>query len=153
MFCNQCGHKSPEDARFCSACGAPLDRPEQVDDATGLLPALDLDAPIATDPVVAPAPGGMLVVKRGPNAGTKFVLEATPVSIGRHPASGLFLDDISVSRNHAEIVPGLAGSYELRDAGSLNGTYLNRDRIDAAPLANADEIQIGKFTLVFLSAS
>ncbi len=153
MFCNQCGHRNPADARFCSACGAPLERPERPghDDATSLMPVVDTTARVGD--AVGGGLGGMLVVKRGPNAGTKFVLDGSTVTAGRHPAASLFLDDISVSRNHAEIVPRGEGGYELRDAGSLNGTYLNRERIDVAPLANADEIQIGKFTLVFLTAS
>jgi pSer/pThr/pTyr-binding forkhead associated (FHA) protein len=97
------------------------------------------------------APGaGVLVVKRGPNAGTKLVLDGGLVRAGRAPESELFLDDITVSRRHAEFVP-VASGYQLRDAGSLNGTYLNRERIESAPLANGDEVQIGKFKLVFLA--
>jgi pSer/pThr/pTyr-binding forkhead associated (FHA) protein len=88
------------------------------------------------------------VVKRGPNAGSKFVLESDVTRAGRHPDSDIFLDDITVSRRHAEIHRA-GGGYKVRDAGSLNGTYLNRERIDEAPLANGDELQIGKFRLVF----
>jgi len=92
---------------------------------------------------------GMLVVKRGPNAGSKFVLETDVTNAGRHPDSDIFLDDVTVSRRHAEIVHGKNG-YQLRDVGSLNGTYLNRERIESeAPLENGDELQIGKFKLVF----
>jgi len=91
----------------------------------------------------------MLVVKRGPNAGSKFVLETDVTNAGRHPDSDIFLDDVTVSRRHAEIVHGKNG-YQLRDVGSLNGTYLNRERIESeAPLENGDELQIGKFKLVF----
>ena len=96
---------------------------------------------------------GMLVVKRGPNAGSKFVLDSDVTKAGRHPDSDIFLDDITVSRRHAEIVHGTDG-YTLRDVGSLNGTYLNRERIESeAALSNGDELQIGKFKLVFFSGT
>ncbi|HEV8115314.1 MAG TPA: FHA domain-containing protein [Acidimicrobiales bacterium] len=97
-----------------------------------------------------PAGQGVLVVKRGPNAGSRYVLEGSAVSAGRSPDSDIFLDDVTVSRRHASFVPSGA-TYEVRDVGSLNGTYLNRERIEAAPLANGDEVQIGKFRLVFLT--
>ena len=93
---------------------------------------------------------GMLVVKRGPNAGSRFVLEQDLTRVGRHPDSDIFLDDITVSRRHAEFARTAHG-YEVRDVGSLNGTYVNRERVEAGPLANGDEVQIGKFKLVFLS--
>ena len=93
---------------------------------------------------------GMLVVKRGPNAGSKFVLDQTLTRVGRHPDSDIFLDDITVSRRHAEFVQQREG-YLVKDVGSLNGTYLNRERIDEAGLANGDEVQIGKFKLVYLA--
>ena len=92
---------------------------------------------------------GMLVVKRGPNAGSKFVLEGVLTKVGRHPDSDIFLDDITVSRRHAEFVH-TGGKYRVKDVGSLNGTYLNRERIDDASLSSGDEVQIGKFKLVFL---
>jgi len=92
----------------------------------------------------------MVVVKRGPNAGSKFTLDQDVTRAGRHPKSDIFLDDITVSRRHAEIVRQADG-YVVRDVGSLNGTYLNRERIDEVPLAQGDELQIGKFKLVFFS--
>ena len=94
----------------------------------------------------------MLVVRRGPNVGERFPLDQEVTRAGRHPDSDIFLDDITVSRRHAE-VHRLDGRYTLRDTGSLNGTYLNRERIDDAPLVSGDEVQIGKYRLVFLSAS
>lgn len=93
---------------------------------------------------------GTLVVTRGPNAGSRFSLEAPLVTAGRHPDSDIFLDDVTVSRNHVELTRHADGSYTVRDVGSLNGTYLNRDRIDEATLHGGDELQIGKFKLVFL---
>ena len=97
-----------------------------------------------------PATSAMVVVKRGPNAGSKFILDHDVTGAGRHPDSHIFLDDITVSRRHAEIVK-TDGGYVVKDVGSLNGTYLNRERIDDAPLANGDELQIGKFRLVFFA--
>jgi pSer/pThr/pTyr-binding forkhead associated (FHA) protein len=93
---------------------------------------------------------GVLVVKRGPNAGSRFVLEHERTEVGRHPESDIFLDDITVSRRHAEFVRQNDG-YLVRDVGSLNGTYVNRERIDEGTLHNGDEVQIGKFRLVFLA--
>ena len=91
---------------------------------------------------------GMLIIKRGEQAGARFALETDLVTAGRHPDSDIFLDDITVSRRHAELTRA-GDSYSVRDVGSLNGTYLNRERIDAAPLRNGDELQIGKFKLMF----
>ena len=98
-----------------------------------------------------PSGAGLLVVKRGPNAGTRYVLDADVTRAGRHPESDIFLDDITVSRRHAEFV-GRDGVYSIRDVGSLNGTYVNRERIEEAVLATGDEVQIGKFKLVYLAA-
>ncbi len=94
----------------------------------------------------------MVVVKRGPNAGSKYMLDNDVTRAGRHPDSDIFLDDVTVSRRHAEILREPEG-YTVRDVGSLNGTYLNRERIEKAPLANGDELQIGKFKLVFFSGT
>jgi pSer/pThr/pTyr-binding forkhead associated (FHA) protein len=91
----------------------------------------------------------VLVVKRGQNAGSRFGLTAPVTTAGRHPDSDIFLDDVTVSRRHAEVVATPDG-FVVRDVGSLNGTYLNRERIDEAPLGHGDELQIGKFKLVFL---
>ncbi|MGB8388183.1 MAG: FHA domain-containing protein [Mycobacterium sp.] len=92
---------------------------------------------------------GMLIVKRGPNAGSQFRLNQPVMSAGRHPASEIFLDDITVSRRHAEFRKE-NGKFRVVDLGSLNDTYVNREPVDSAVLANGDEIQIGNFRLVFL---
>ena len=97
-----------------------------------------------------PEGSALLVVRRGPNAGSRFVLDVDLVTAGRHPDSDIFLDDITVSRRHAEFLRD-GGSYRVRDVGSLNGTYVNRERTDDAVLAHGDEVQIGKFKLVFFS--
>ena len=99
-----------------------------------------------------PATMAMVVVKRGPNAGSKFMLDRDVTGAGRHPDSDIFLDDITVSRRHAEIQRA-GEAFVVKDVGSLNGTYLNRERIDEARLENGDELQIGKFRLVFFSGT
>ncbi len=91
---------------------------------------------------------GVLVVTRGPNVGSRIPLGTHRLTAGRHPESDLFLDDVTVSRRHAEIVHTEAG-YEVIDVGSLNGTYVNQQRVDDAPLRQGDELQVGKFRLVF----
>ena len=97
-----------------------------------------------------PAGSALLVVKRGPNAGSRFLLDRASTSAGRHPDSDIFLDDVTVSRRHAEF--RLEGAeFQVVDVGSLNGTYVNREPVDTAVLANGDEVQIGKFRLVFLT--
>lgn len=155
IFCNQCGHANTDNANFCSSCGAPLDVRGQ-DHTITLAPVNSETGPPSDEISLAiddlPEGSGMLVVKRGPGAGSKFVLDRPVVSAGRHPQSDIFLDDVTVSRRHAELVMR-SGGYVLRDAGSLNGTYLNRERIDEAGVSNGDEIQIGRFKLVFLDTS
>ncbi len=113
----------------------------------------DTSAPIADavveDIATLGCGSGMLVVKRGPNAGSKFLLDQPVMSAGRHPASDIFLDDITVSRRHAEFRRE-NDEFHLVDLGSLNNTYLNRQPVDSAVLADGDEIQIGNFRLLFL---
>ena len=117
----------------------------------------ELDAPPAAGGESAvsgveglPAGSALLVVKRGPNAGSRFLLDQPTTSAGRHPDSDIFLDDVTVSRRHAEFRLE-NGEFQVVDVGSLNGTYVNREPVDSAVLANGDEVQIGKFRLVFLT--
>ena len=94
-----------------------------------------------------------MALRRGPNVGARFLLDTDAVSAGRHPDSDIFLDDVTVSRTHAVFEIAEQGGYQVRDAGSLNGTYVSRERIgDPVLLANGDEVQIGKFRLVFHAA-
>ena len=97
-----------------------------------------------------PSGAALLVVKRGPNAGSRFLLDRSTTSAGRHPDSDIFLDDVTVSRRHAEFRKD-DDEFQVVDVGSLNGTYVNREPVDSAVLANGDEVQIGKFRLVFLT--
>ena len=98
-----------------------------------------------------PVGTGVLVVTRGEAAGSRILLDLASTSAGRHPDSDIFLDDITVSRRHAEIVRD-GDAYTVRDAGSLNGTYVNRERIEEAPLTHGDVLQVGKYKLHFLIA-
>jgi FHA domain/zinc-ribbon domain len=163
VFCTRCGHENPDDARFCAQCGAPLARADYQagPDATSIFSpgALEDYAASAGDEqadehvgaVDALPPGSaLLVVKRGPNAGSRFLLDQDVTTAGRHPDSDIFLDDVTVSRRHAEFHRG-SGGFTVRDVGSLNGTYVNRERVESATLANSDEVQIGKFRLVFIA--
>ena len=97
-----------------------------------------------------PAGSALLVVKRGPNAGSRFLLDQPTTSAGRHPDSDIFLDDVTVSRRHVEFHRE-GGGFSVHDVGSLNGTYVNREPVDVATLAGGDEVQIGKFRLVYLT--
>jgi pSer/pThr/pTyr-binding forkhead associated (FHA) protein len=166
VFCTQCGQGNPEDARFCARCGAALVRPgapvppERPSESTSTvslnaLESYDLEHEDGELPeeaaVEALSPGSaLLVVRKGPSAGSRFLLDKELTTAGRHPESDIFLDDVTVSRRHAEFVRSDNG-FLVRDVGSLNGTYLNRERIDEALLSSGDEVQVGKFRLIFLT--
>lgn len=151
VFCNRCGHGNPLGSNFCSSCGAALELRRGEDSTITFHPEPALEG--GDDPGVdigeVPSGLGALVVKRGRNAGSRYVLDAASTTAGRHPESDIFLDDVTVSRRHAEIVRD-GDDYVVRDAGSLNGTYLNRNRVESAPLRDGDELQIGSFKLVFV---
>ncbi len=152
MFCPACGKNNPEDSSYCSKCGAYLASVKEKDETT--ITFTPVEAETEQEEVIKipekeiAAGGALLVVKRGPSAGTRFLVNKDVVKIGRHPESDIFLDDITVSRRHAEIKQ--AGSkYILTDQGSLNGTYVNKMRVDETEIASGDEIQIGKYKLIF----
>ena len=152
VFCNQCGHRNPATANFCSSCGAPLARLREDSTTVTFFPDAGegLDELSVDYDQGVPSGAGILVVKRGPNIGSRFALEKDVVRAGRHPDSDIFLDDVTVSRRHVDIVRS-EGGYVVKDVGSLNGTYLNRERVESAPLSDGDELQIGTFKLVFLT--
>ena len=170
-FCTQCGHQNPDGARFCSQCGTRLEEGAAAPAAAAESPSettatitfggpqkeaehreersrSDADA-AAVDAL--PAGRALLVVQRGPSAGSRFLLDTDVVAAGRHPDSEIFLDDVTVSRRHAEFRRGPNG-YTVADVGSLNGTYVNRDRIDEVALQGGDEVQIGKYRLVYFAS-
>ncbi len=153
MYCSQCGQQVPEGANFCPACGAPVATaaaPASNDDTTSALEAGALDPQHEVSDLPELEPGtGMLVVVRGPNAGSRFLLDRERTSIGRHPDSDIFLDDVTVSRRHALVARGEHGMY-VEDNGSLNGTYVNGDRVEQRELATGDELQIGRFKVLYV---
>ena len=131
--------------------------PERAPETTSVFRAdffSEAEAPAKEQPVTGveglPEGAALLVVKRGPNAGSRFLLDRTLTSAGRHPDSDIFLDDVTVSRRHAEFRSD-ANEFIVVDVGSLNGTYVNREPVDTAVLVNGDEVQIGKFRLVFIT--
>ena len=158
-YCTNCGHQNPAEARFCSQCGtrlaptaAPVAESESETTATITFDAAERGIGSAESAAVDALPEGqaLLVVQRGPSAGSRFLLNAEVVTAGRHPDSEIFLDDVTVSRRHAEFRRDGA-AYTVSDVGSLNGTYVNRDRIDSVTLQDGDEVQIGKYRLVFFA--
>lgn len=170
--CTRCGHTNAEASRFCNNCGAPLrgpgggqERPSETTstisisgleayeaEVTGqnVTPSLSSEAQSAVDAL--PMGSALLIVRRGPNSGSRFLLDGELTTAGRHPQSDIFLDDVTVSRRHVEFRRGPDGGFTVSDVGSLNGTYVNRERIDSVPLANGDEVQIGKYRLVFYAS-
>ena len=155
VFCPSCGHRNPAGVNYCSSCGASL-LTSAPDTSVSNPPVDDLSDGVDDDLSVGllelPRGVGMLVVKRGSDVGVRFALEAAITQAGRHPESDIFLDDITVSRRHAEFVTRDQVT-TVRDVGSLNGTYVNRERIEEARLSSGDEVQIGKFKLLYLVAS
>ena len=161
--CSQCGHGHPDDARFCSNCGAALRPASAAAPSPGETSTITIGSAVETgEPDKAdglttadqaaidalPTGSALLVVRRGPNSGSRFLLDSDTTTAGRHPESDIFLDDVTVSRRHAEFVRADDG-FAVRDVGSLNGTYVNRERIDSSPLSAGDEVQVGKYRLVY----
>ena len=163
-YCTNCGSANADDARFCSNCGTRLageeNRPPQAaGDSTATInlaggERVEISSDRQLNPVDAaavdalPVGSALLVVQRGPGAGSRFLLDKDVTTAGRHADSEIFLDDVTVSRRHATFTRE-DGSFTVADAGSLNGTYVNRDRIDTVLLTDTDEVQIGKYRLVF----
>ncbi len=138
--CSRCSVLNSPDARFCSACGAEL---PDTDVSTGSWPKAGVDVPEEGEV-------GQLVVTRGPTAGARYALEDGETTIGRHPDSSIFLDDVTVSRRHATVTTESHGQYVIEDVGSLNGTYVDGDRVERQTLREGAQIQVGKYRLVFV---
>ncbi|HXF98144.1 MAG TPA: FHA domain-containing protein [Gaiellaceae bacterium] len=149
VYCPECGFQNPASANYCSRCGALL----AVDTGaeTTMAFALDEEGEEAESPLAAAGiKGPALVVRSGGGmAGQSFQPREGRTLIGRSPECDIFLDDVTVSRRHAELIRE-GDRFTIRDLGSLNGTYVNRRRIESAPLENDDEVQIGKYRLTFL---
>jgi len=152
IHCPECGFVNAEGANYCQKCGAYLSRPEGGDEPTTMTYTVDESGEmhqVDIDEVVERAGAALVIRAGGGRAGESFTLEDDKVSIGRTPDAGVFLDDVTVSRNHALLVRRRDGIY-IDDLGSLNGSYVNRKRIESHLLADGDEIQIGKFKLGYL---
>jgi pSer/pThr/pTyr-binding forkhead associated (FHA) protein len=175
-FCTRCGNANQAGSRFCSHCGTALAEPPLPGDhlategaaertSTMALTGVDTETeagaagedterlgglgPADREALAAlPAGSALLVVRRGPNAGSRFLLDADVTTVGRSPDSDIFLDDVTVSRRHAEFVRSAQG-FLVRDVGSLNGTYVDRNLIQESLLRDGVEVQVGKYRLVF----
>ena len=170
-FCTNCGHDNPDGSNFCSRCGTSLTAGRggssalaetgdriATGDTTSNIPVTaaddrDVDGLSAEEEAAVralPQGSALLIVQRGANAGSRYLLDADSATAGRHQDSDIFLDDISVSRRHATFRRTPQGTV-VQDAGSLNGTYVNRDLVDERLLRHGDEVQIGKFRLVYFA--
>jgi hypothetical protein len=156
LHCPECGFVNAEGANYCQKCGAYLAAAAEspsgdrttityaVDDATGELKPVDVEKQVE-------AAGAALVIRSGGGrTGESIALDEEHITIGRRPDADLFLDDVTVSRDHAVLVRR-AADYWLDDCGSLNGTYVNRQRIESQRLQDGDELQVGKYKLTYLS--
>ena len=149
MVCTKCGHENPKAAHFCANCGNPL----QEDTTISFTPGEASEDEAVEEEARPPhseleAGQALLVVRRGPNAGSKFLIDKDVTTAGRHPQSDIFLDDVTVSRKHVEFRRA-DSKFFVHDVGSLNGTYVNQQRVEDTELAHGDELQIGKFKLTF----
>ena len=151
LHCSECGFVNPEGANYCQKCGAYLARPEGEDASTMAYKVGETGEyePVDVDDEVDRAGAALVVRSGGGRAGESFTVDRDRMSIGRTPDAAVFLDDVTVSRNHALIVRRDDGLY-IDDLGSLNGTYVNRRRIESHKLDDGDEIQIGKYKLSYL---
>ena len=151
MYCPECGFQNPEAANYCAKCGALLVKDESASDTTMSYTPEEGDDEGAAIIEEIKTEGPALVVRSGGGrAGEHFLLEKDSTTVGRSPDCDVFLDDVTVSRRHAQVIRR-DGQFVIEDKGSLNGTFLNRRRIESGQLEDGDEVQIGKYKLTFLS--
>ncbi len=148
VYCTECGFQNTETANYCSRCGALLEKGDHAAETTQSFSAEEVGEH-GHDPVVGLDGPALVVRSGGGRAGETFRPQGDRTRIGRSPDCEVFLDDVTVSRNHAQLVER-DGQWVVEDQGSLNGTFVNRSRIDASPVENGDEIQIGKYRLTFV---
>jgi FHA domain len=153
VHCPECGFVNAEGANYCQKCGAYLGPPEADDPTTATYRVGETGEiePVEIEDVVSQGGAALVIRAGGGRVGETFALEGERISIGRRPESEVFLDDVTVSRDHAQLVRR-GNEYWLDDSGSLNGTYVNRQRVDSHKLEDGDELQIGKYKLTYLES-
>ena len=149
VYCQECGFQNPESANYCSRCGALLSKGESAAETTQTFSPEDVGDHLEHEDFGIEGPA-LVVRAGGGRAGETFKPAGERTRIGRSPDCEIFLDDVTVSRNHAVLVLE-KGKYHVEDQGSLNGTFVNRKRIDNAPLTEGDELQIGKYRMTFIA--
>jgi hypothetical protein len=149
VYCSECGFQNPEAANYCSRCGALLQKGESGSETTQTLRPEDVAELSAEHDLGLEGPA-LVVRAGGGRAGESFRPAGARTRIGRSPDCDIFLDDVTVSRNHAVLVEE-DGEFYVEDQGSLNGTFVNRKRIDRAPLEEGDELQVGKYRMTFIA--
>ena len=148
VYCQECGFQNPESANYCSRCGALLTKSEPAE-TTQALSADDVGDTVHDEMGCIEGPA-LVVRSGGGRAGESFRPAGPRTRIGRSPDCEVFLDDVTVSHNHAVLLEE-DGAFSVEDEGSLNGTFVNRKRIDSARLSNGDEVQIGKYRMTFIA--
>ena len=149
IYCPECGFQNPEAANYCSKCGALLHAPEPAEQTQPFSPDEGADPLGQLDDLRVEGPA-LVVRSGGGRAGETFTPQGERTTIGRSPDCPVFLDDVTVSRKHAVLVER-DGRWFVEDQGSLNGTFVNRRRVESAELSDGDELQIGKYRLTFLA--
>jgi hypothetical protein len=147
VYCSECGYLNPESANYCSRCGALLEKGDANETTQSFSP--DEVEGHEHDPLESLEGPALVVRAGGGRAGETFTPAGERTRIGRSPDCDIFLDDVTVSRNHAVLVER-EGAFYVEDQGSLNGTFVNRHRIDSARLENGDELQVGKYRMTFV---
>jgi hypothetical protein len=151
IYCPECGFRNLESANFCSRCGALLVTEAEPDETTQTFSAEEIHEERGDLLEELGIDGPALVIRSGGGrTGEAFSLDRAQTTIGRSPECDIFLDDVTVSRRHAVVAQGDDG-FTIEDLGSLNGTFLNRSRIERDTLENGDEVQIGKYRLIYLA--
>jgi pSer/pThr/pTyr-binding forkhead associated (FHA) protein len=150
IYCQECGFQNPEASNYCARCGALLVKDEGGTESTQTFTPEESESAAAEGLEDLGVKGPTLVVRSGGGRAGEMFHPDGETTIGRSPDCGIFLDDVTVSRKHAVLIER-DGAFFIEDQGSLNGTFVNRKRVEAGPLEDGDELQIGKYRLTFLN--